>query len=294
MERGLPENSTKEYLETIKKQLSDKNAVLDMRIPRTAAFQSSMNDVFRRHMATLQAKKEAGLSGDELLSNDEERGKVEIEIRRQWRAIIDDYDRVHSPPLLEAYQRNLGISPNGNENSGPVFASAGPLIGTIVAVAVVCVGVIVLFVLRDRRRKMDDMWMIEKSEIDFIGVVVGRGRFGVVVLAEYKGTEVAVKHIMPEQGKTALETGPSPGYNTSSVMEMEPWFHNDLEANTGEAKTSSRLSISSENSRDISVISNMSLCLPRIDHEPRPIPRRQLIDDFKKQMRLLSRLRHPW
>ena len=281
-------------METIKKQLSDANAVLDMRIPRSAAFQSSMNDVFRRHIATLQAKKEMGLSGDELLSNDEERRKVEIEIRRKWRAIIDDYDRAHSPPLLEAYQRNLGLYSNENEISGPTFASVGPLIGIIVAVAVVCVGAIVFFVLRERRRKMDDMWMIEKSEIDFIGVVVGRGRFGVVVLAEYKGTEVAVKHIMPEQGKTALETGPSPGYNTSSYFEMEHWLHNDLEANTAESETPNRLSITNESSRDISVIYKMSHCLPQIDNEARPIPRRQLIDDFKKQMRLLSRLRHPW
>jgi hypothetical protein len=294
VQRGLPEDSTREYLGTIRKQLSDTNVVLDMRIPGSAAFQSSMNSIFRRHMATLQAKKEAGLSGDDLLSDDEERWKVEKEIRKQWRAIIDNYDINYSPPLLEAYQRNLGIYQSEKENSDGAFASAGPIIGIVFAIFVVVGIFVVVFVLRERRRKNDDLWMIQKGEIDFVGVVVGRGRFGVVVLAEYKGTEVAVKHIMPEQGKTAMDTGTSPGYNTSSYFQLESWLPNDLEANAGGLSLPSKISTSSESSHESSGSIIKSLGLPRFDHKPKPVSRRQVIEDFKTQMRLLSRLRHPW
>ena len=103
-----------------------------MRIPGSAAFQSSMNAIFRLHMANLQAKREAGLEGDDLLSSDEERWKVENKIRKQWRAIIDDYDLWHSPPLLEAYQRNLGIYQSAYQQTDDIPAGTGTVIGIVV------------------------------------------------------------------------------------------------------------------------------------------------------------------
>lgn len=54
-----------------------------------------------------------------------------------------------------------------------------------------------------RRRKNDEMWQVTTDELDFsIPVeIIGQGGFGVVLLAEYRGTKVAIKRVLPLQGQ---------------------------------------------------------------------------------------------
>lgn len=107
-DRGLPEDSTKTYLDTIQAQLGNPNVALDMRIPGSANFQSSMNDVFRSHLTKMKEKRDEGLEGEALLMTEEDRWKAEADIRAQWKEIIRIYDRIHSLSILEVYQKNLG------------------------------------------------------------------------------------------------------------------------------------------------------------------------------------------
>ena len=46
-----------------------------------------------------------------------------------------------------------------------------------------------------RRRKHDEMWHIDHNELNFNHPVdvIGQGAFGVVLLADYRGTKVAIK-----------------------------------------------------------------------------------------------------
>eukprot|EP00980_Cylindrotheca_fusiformis_P023386 scaffold10429_cov126-Cylindrotheca_fusiformis.AAC.17 len=54
-----------------------------------------------------------------------------------------------------------------------------------------------------QRRKSDEMWQVNDEELHFSYPVetIGQGAFGVVVLAEYRGTQVAIKRVLPFKEK---------------------------------------------------------------------------------------------
>ena len=53
--------------------------------------------------------------------------------------------------------------------------------------------------IRRKHKKMDAIWKVDKSELIFDNPPreLGQGTFGVVLLAEYRGTAVAVKKVLP-------------------------------------------------------------------------------------------------
>lgn len=67
------------------------------------------------------------------------------------------------------------------------------------------VGIIAYLVYRyvDKKSKQaDSVWKVEADELDFQvpPKVLGRATFGLVLLAEYRGTQVAVKRVLPPKG----------------------------------------------------------------------------------------------
>jgi len=54
-----------------------------------------------------------------------------------------------------------------------------------------------------RRRKNDEIWQVNHEELGFDHPVqiVGQGAFGVVILADYRGTRVAIKRVLPLEVK---------------------------------------------------------------------------------------------
>ena len=56
---------------------------------------------------------------------------------------------------------------------------------------------------RHKTRKSDEMWKVHTDELHFDDPVevIGQGSFGVVLLAEYRGTKVAVKRVTKKKGK---------------------------------------------------------------------------------------------
>jgi len=79
----------------------------------------------------------------------------------------------------------------------------------LVSILVPCIIVVIatgIFIYMDRKRKKADcVWQIKPNELTFSKPpeVLGRGTFGLVLLAEYRGTQVAVKRVIPP--KTATE-----------------------------------------------------------------------------------------
>ncbi|KAL7518512.1 hypothetical protein ACHAWX_003330 [Stephanocyclus meneghinianus] len=82
------------------------------------------------------------------------------------------------------------------------------LIGVIAALVVVVVVSIVALLIAVKRSKIDegDVWRVLPSELIFSDPpeILGRGTFGLVVLAEYRGTKVAVKRVIPPKSKTQI------------------------------------------------------------------------------------------
>lgn len=87
-----------------------------------------------------------------------------------------------------------------------VFVVAG-------CVAALIVGTIAgLFYLRHKNRKNDTAWRVDLDELQFDDPVevIGRGSFGEVLLAEYRGTKVAIKRaIRPRNGTAGSTRGKS-------------------------------------------------------------------------------------
>lgn len=87
------------------------------------------------------------------------------------------------------------------------------LIAALIPFLVLTLIVAILFAHSERkRRQSDSMWKIEKTELKFKDPpeIAGRGTFGLVVIAEYRGTTVAVKRVIPPKARLnrrASQTG---------------------------------------------------------------------------------------
>ncbi|CAJ1961059.1 unnamed protein product [Cylindrotheca closterium] len=69
------------------------------------------------------------------------------------------------------------------------------------SVAVVILAQFFFCYVRWRRKKNDEVWQVNHEELHFNHPVeiIGQGAFGVVLLAEYRGTKVAIKRVLPMQ-----------------------------------------------------------------------------------------------
>jgi hypothetical protein len=91
----------------------------------------------------------------------------------------------------------------------------GLAIGLPVA-SVVILGLIIFLFYENKRKQNDSVWKVEREELKFCDPpeIIGRGTFGLVLLAEYRGTQVAVKRVIPPnttrkkgKKKDAMESG---------------------------------------------------------------------------------------
>lgn len=131
------------------------------------------------------------------------------------------------------------------------------LIGLSVAFVVILIGA--YFVIREFKRKAAEMlWQIKRNELVFQEPVevLGRGTFGLVFLAEYRGTQVAVKRVLPHR-KGASETAQEP------TMLEDGDLHSRYVSYNGHTTNKKAKTI------------------------------RKMKDDFTAEMRIVSRLRHP-
>jgi hypothetical protein len=114
--------------------------------------------------------------------------------------------------------------------------------------------------LRYTRRKNDEMWLVCVEELHFGEPVeiIGQGSFGVVLLAEYRGTKVAIKRALPPNNKTGSKKA-SQGLIAGGSADTGSKDHEtgsrdasvDIEAQPGIGRNKSRDTVSkSSGSRD--------------------------------------------
>jgi ABC-type phosphate/phosphonate transport system substrate-binding protein len=73
-------------------------------------------------------------------------------------------------------------------------------IPSIILPILLLVGIIVHYYVEYKRKQSDSVWIVKIDELDFgdgSATIIGQGTFGLVLLAEYRGTQVAVKRVIP-------------------------------------------------------------------------------------------------
>jgi guanylate cyclase len=178
----------------------------------------------------------------------------------------------------------------------------------------VCAGVmtaiLIYYYLAYKRRQADSVWSVSPSELKFHQPpeVIGQGTFGLVVLAEYRGTQVAVKRVLPVSAKgnvsgsenffllniladrsdTATTEGGNQGMDSGEDLE------------TGVVAVGQRPGENSEDLKGLGSKSN-SFDQPHGSRRKSWIPlatntnklQQKLRNGFIAEMRHLSKLRHP-
>lgn len=185
----------------------------------------------------------------------------------------------------------------------PILKTAEVEDNTVIYVVIgfVCAGVVaailVYLFVRHKRKQSDSIWSVVPSELKFHQPpeVIGQGTFGLVVLAEYRGTQVAVKRVIPvvKGSKSKNGSGLSGGGNS---LGSDFFLSNILRRSETTSSTDS--GHSSEDTVERGIVSgtfetssHQKNWLPMANNETKL--QRKLRADFIKEMRYLSKLRHP-
>ncbi|CAJ1957993.1 unnamed protein product [Cylindrotheca closterium] len=81
--------------------------------------------------------------------------------------------------------------------------SEGAFAGIVSGICVLIGFVVALFYIAYKKKKNDEVWHVSAEELHFSHPVeiVGQGAFGVVLLAEYRGTNVAIKRVLAKKDR---------------------------------------------------------------------------------------------
>uniref|UniRef100_A0A7S1G0J5 guanylate cyclase n=1 Tax=Corethron hystrix TaxID=216773 RepID=A0A7S1G0J5_9STRA len=142
-----------------------------------------------------------------------------------------------------------------------------------------------------KKEQADSVWTVHSPELiyDDPPKVLGRGSFGLVVLAEYRGTQVAVKRVLPKHmdllptGSTSLTScrrSPKANLKVPALFD----FPEEISQNMEEQGLVSSLSVNTYGSTKRKSFWHKLGGRSTYD---------QLRSDFVSEMRLLSKLRHP-
>jgi hypothetical protein len=175
----------------------------------------------------------------------------------------------------------------------------------LVPVTIALVAVVGIFLFFERKRKQTDtLWYIKKEELKFSDPpdIIGRGIFGLILKAEYRGTEVAIKRVLPprHRDKGRKFRGST---KTSSIHSS---IHNSLHSQETQTKDEQNLGLQSVTdkgslARKISMtgsvegsegVSKPYSKTPVIAIGPGEVSRKLLRKNFIKEMRYLSKMRH--
>ena len=172
--------------------------------------------------------------------------------------------------------------------------SLGVLIPSILVPLFLCSAIVIHVYVEHKRKQSDSVWMVKPSEVHFDDPVrvIGRGTFGYVLLAEYRGTQVAVKRVIPPSRLPEKETEKiSPFDISGSVADVGGKTRDsDVEASPGviSLHPNMRRRLGSLE-RGRSVTGSASYLTDRTWKKFHS----RLKADFVEEMRHLAKLRHP-
>ena len=151
-----------------------------------------------------------------------------------------------------------------------------------------------------KRRQTDSLWKVKSSELYFGDKpeIIGRGAFGFVLLAEYHGTQVAVKRVVPSRGYTSHFKKVGPFEETEK--KIESWkseqedetkrSHEDLEMAVGASSINRNIGMmSGTKNRGMGPTASFQKSKRLFGRDSYS----RLKKEFIEEMRILSKLRHP-
>jgi serine/threonine protein kinase len=187
------------------------------------------------------------------------------------------------------------------EDNGDDGTSLALLIGGPVAVVVALIVSVMIFLFYENKRKDNDsVWKVEKEELKFSEPpeVIGRGTFGVVLLAEYRGTQVAVKRVIPlrsektKRGSSNADNSDSCNLETKTVSSAGTYSNTGMKSGT--LGVSSRCIVGKSSSWIGESTSNEGRSSTVFGTRPNDAAMlRKMKQEFVEEMRYLSKLRHP-
>eukprot|EP00980_Cylindrotheca_fusiformis_P017256 scaffold5338_cov112-Cylindrotheca_fusiformis.AAC.3 len=135
-------------------------------------------------------------------------------------------------------------TPNIPPDSPPIPVEEGPqwahtILAPIVVALAAVIGIFLIF--ERKRRQSDSLWYIKKEELKFANPpeVIGRGGFGLILRAEYRGTDVAVKRVLPpsRQAEGMWKRNGNAGTGSANSAEKGRWKRK-ASADTGSLNSS--------------------------------------------------------
>eukprot|EP00980_Cylindrotheca_fusiformis_P006884 scaffold1442_cov128-Cylindrotheca_fusiformis.AAC.5 len=158
---------------------------------------------------------------------------------------------------------------------------------TMVApVVIAVVAAIGMFFFLERKRRQSSLWYIKREELKFADPpeIIGRGGFGLILKAEYRGTDVAIKRVLPPREEWKPKGSAVTG---SLISSNQPLLETP-------SKPEQHLSLRSV-AESVSTVSVLGRTFA-VDGKRSTIAvgssRYQLRKNFKKEMRVLSKIRH--
>lgn len=262
------------------------NAAYNLRIPGLAKYTrdvvgANAKKYFDGSMSLDQLAAEVATGWEEITLQEGKLGQLEI-----YRAALG-FDALSEFNLCQLHR---GLMDEQDPSACVKYDSSTRyyIAAIIVPIVVVLLAVLVVFHLDSKRRSADGVWKIQSSELKFASppTVLGRGTFGLVVSAEYRGTQVAVKRVIPSNesssaGPFSVECKQSTSSPAAESATLQSFFavQNSIvnfidEAEKGNAPRRTMGLFS----RQILVSSGLQT---------------QLRADFVAEMRQMSKLRHP-
>jgi len=192
---------------------------------------------------------------------------------------------------------NVVISVSAELGSEHNWVMIGILAGAGVVLLVVSTNLALIYY-SHRKNLMEQLWKVDMEDLAFPDpeIVLGRGTFGMVLLAEYKGTQVAVKRVLPPEPTQKSSRG-----KPSNVSSFETPEHTSSESKymTNETITTQSQSFHGQSEHERSQVGHTSCAgtattltlLPQRNQGSKET--NKLLSQFVEEMRQLSMLRHP-
>jgi len=145
-----------------------------------------------------------------------------------------------------------------------------PYWAIVVIVCVSCLSILGVAAIFFGKKAGDSVWMVERSELEFADPpqVLGSGAFGLVLLAEYRGTQVATKQVLPPR--------------MDKKRNKNRFSTKDEENNLGKASAVT-----------VDLCGSLELGSEAFNPSQSARHYKRLRQDFLVEMRQLSKLRHP-
>ena len=231
-----------------------------------------------------------------------------------------DCARLTGDPLRVSDENGVCVCTQTSVEIGGSCAGQSVLFPSILIPLLLLGAFLVHLYIKRKRQQADSIWLINSADLlyDETPEILGRGTFGLVVRAEYRGTQVAVKRVIPPLSQTKDGSRESVDQNrlgSTQRLHASARFgsmlsrHSSeiLRAHSGvhfEFSRSRRLDHASATSAGVAdgnhVKGNHTLSSAESLNDPSTRMTRvtskqyaKLKADFIKEMRLLSKLRHP-